>query len=62
MQINHDSETSGKNINWKTKVEVITWKTVVSNIEVEYKLEIYKLKDLSWNDYLKIVSSNIKVE
>ena len=62
MQINHDSETSGKNINWNTKVEVITWKTVVSNIEVEYKLEIYKLKDLSWNDYLKIVSSNIKVE
>ncbi len=62
MQINHDSITSSKNIIWNTEVEVITWKIVISNIKVEYKLEISKLKDLSWNDNLKIVNSNNKVE
>ncbi len=62
MQINHDSETSSKNIICNTVVEVITWKRVVLNIKVEYTLEINKLKDLSWKDYLEIVSSNIKVE
>ena len=55
--MNHDSETSSKNF-----IEVITWKLVVSNIKVEYKLEINKLKDLNWKDNLKTVSSNIKVE
>ena len=62
MQINHDSETSRKKIICYTEVEVITWKIVVSNIEVEYKLEINKLKDLCWKDNLKIVSWNIKVK
>ena len=62
MQINYDSETSSKNIICNTEVEVITLKIVVSNIKVENKLEINKLKDLSWKDNLKIISSNIKVE
>ena len=45
MQINHDSETLSKNIICNTEVEVITWKIVVSNVKVKYKLEINKLKD-----------------
>ena len=40
----------------------MTWKIVVSHIKVENKLEISKLKDLSWKDNLKIVNSIIKVE
>ena len=47
MQINHDSETSRKKIICYTEVEVITWKIVVSNVKVKYKLEINKLKDLT---------------
>ncbi len=62
MQINHDSETSSKNIICNTEVEVMTWKIVVSHIKVENKLETSKLKDFSWKDNLKIKSSNIKVE
>ena len=62
MQINHDSETSSKNIICNIEVEVITWKIAVSNIKVENKLEFNKLKESSWKDNLRTVSSNIKVE
>ena len=62
MQINHDLETSSKNIIFNIEVEVITWIITVSNIKVENKLEFNKLKESSWKDNLRTVSSNIKVE
>jgi hypothetical protein len=54
LQINHDSETSSKNIIWNTEDEVITWKIVISNIKVEYKLETISGPDFDTN------SQNIK--
>ena len=64
MHINHDSETSIKNINCNTEVEVITWKIVASNIKVEYLLETNKLKYWSGNliEILKLETLNRKID